>query len=353
MTVKGDEGTIESISTFSRGKRMTVEEIANALGLSKSTVSRALSGKGRIGQETRERVRSYVESQKPETPQSEEKRQMKTENIGVVIPADAYTTSIPFFQECLLGVSEAAASEGYNVLITTGTATDYSGLRQMVEKQKVDGVILMRSSEQDLALEYLAGQCIPVGLTGRCDYEGVIQVDSDNCEAARTMTSMLVDSGYRKFALIVGEISYRVNQERTEGFFQALDYYGLPREEQLYIRNFKWMGLMDTMIEDVLARRIECIICGDDVICSSMMSKLQAEGYRIPLDIGIASLYNGASLNCFTPAVTAVNILARQQGITVGKQVIHCLKGEPYSKKTMLDYEILLRKSAGRILNIR
>ena len=74
-----------------------------------------------------------------------------------------------------------------------------------------------------------------------------------------------------------------------------------------------------------------------------MMSRLQAEGYRIPLDIGIASLYNGATLDCFTPAVTAVNILARQQGITIGKQMIHCLKGEIYNKKTMLDYEILLR----------
>ena len=50
------------------------------------------------------------------------------------------------------------------------------------------------------------------------------------------------------------------------------------------------------------------MICGDDVICSRMMSRLQAEGYRIPLDIGIASLYNGATLDCFTPAVTAVNI---------------------------------------------
>ena len=265
-----------------------------------------------------------------------------------MIPADAYTTSIPFFQECLLGISEAAASENYNVIITTGTATDYSGAKQLVEDHKVDGMILMRSYDEDLTLEYLTKQDIPVGLTGSCSDENVIQVDSNNNEAARRMTSMLIDCGYKKFALILGESTYRVNHERIDGFYQAIDRYGLAREQQLCIRNFKLMGLLDTIIHDVMSNKIECVICGDDVICSRMMSRLQAEGYRIPLDIGIASLYNGATLDCFTPAVTAVNILARQQGVTIGKQMIHCLKGELYNKKTMLDYEILLRKSAGR-----
>ncbi|MEI3206820.1 MAG: substrate-binding domain-containing protein [Lachnospiraceae bacterium] len=209
-------------------------------------------------------------------------------------------------------------------------------------------MILMRSYDEDLTLEYLTKQGIPVGLTGSCADENVIQVDSDNNEAAHRMTSMLIDCGYKKFALILGESTYRVNHERIDGFYQAIDRYGLAREQQLCIRNFKWMGLMDNIIHDVMSNKVECVICGDDVICSRMMSRLQAEGYRIPLDIGIAALYNGATLDCFTPAVTAVNILARQQGITIGKQMIHCLKGEIYNKKTMLDYEILLRKSAGR-----
>ena len=300
---------------------MTIEEIANELGVSKSTVSRALSGKGRIGKATIERIQAYVAAhdnlpnQYGEKKAKEERKMAKTGNIGVVIPADAYTTSIPFFQECLLGISEAAASENYNVIITTGTATDYSGAKQLVEDNKVDGMILMRSYDEDLTLEYLTKQGIPVGLTGSCADENVIQVDSDNNEAARRMTSMLIDCGYKKFALILGESTYRVNHERIDGFYQAIDRYGLAREQQLCIRNFKWMGLLDTIIHDVMS---------------------------------IAALYNGATLDCFTPAVTAVNILARQQGITIGKQMIHCLKGEIYNKKTMLDYEILLRKSAGR-----
>ena len=91
------------------------------------------------------------------------------------------------------------------------------------------------------------------------------------------MTSMLIDCGYKKFALILGESTYRVNHERIDGFYQAIDRYGLAREQQLCIRNFKWMGLLDTIIHDVMSNKIECVICGDDVICSRMMSRLQAE----------------------------------------------------------------------------
>lgn len=179
---------------------MTIEEIANELGVSKSTVSRALSGKGRIGKATIERIQAYVAehdnlpNQYGEKKAKEEKKMAKTENIGVVIPADAYTTSIPFFQECLLGISEAAASENYNVIITTGTATDYSGAKQLVEDHKVDGMILMRSYDEDLTLEYLTKQDIPVGLTGSCSDENVIQVDSNNMEAIHSFEFVRSDA---------------------------------------------------------------------------------------------------------------------------------------------------------------
>lgn len=87
---------------------MTIEEIANELGVSKSTVSRALSGKGRIGKATIERIQAYVAAQDNlsnqygEKKANDEKKLVKTGNIGVVIPADAYTTSIPFFRSVFL-----------------------------------------------------------------------------------------------------------------------------------------------------------------------------------------------------------------------------------------------------------
>lgn len=87
------------------------------------------------------------------------------------------------------------------MIITTGTATDYSGAKQLVEDHKVDGMILMRSYDEDLTLEYLIKQGILVGMAGSCADGNVIQVDSDNNEAARRMTSMLIDCGYKKVCI--------------------------------------------------------------------------------------------------------------------------------------------------------
>lgn len=111
---------------------MTIEQIAKDLGVSKSTVSRALSGKGRIGEETREKIHTYAAENGFDMPAKAPASLVKTRNIGVTIPADAYNISIPFFQECLLGICEAAGQLEYDVLIINQTFNDISGIRSIV-----------------------------------------------------------------------------------------------------------------------------------------------------------------------------------------------------------------------------
>lgn len=328
---------------------MTIEQIAKELGVSKSTVSRALSGKGRIGAQTRLKIQSYAREMGIWPEKQPDEEQVRTKNIGVVIPADAYTMSIPFFQECLLGISEAASMLQYYVMVIASPLNDISGIRTLVENGRVDGMILMRSVEDDRIIKYLTEIHFPTGLTGICDYEEVIQVDTDNEKAAENLTSLLIGQGYRRFAMVVGNAGYKVNADRCNGFYRALERYGIPGDQQLMYSNFINMELLDSIISDVFARKIECIVCADDVICTRLMSRLQAEGYRIPHDISIVSLYNSINLDCFSPAVTAVNISAKQIGNTIGKQMIQFLQGNEYSAKTILDYEILFRKSAGKV----
>ena len=141
----------------------------------------------------------------------------------------------------------------------------------------------------------------------------------------------------------------------------ALDRYGIPMEQQLFYNNFVNMEILDSIISDVIGKRAECIICGDDVICTRLMSRMQAEGYRIPKDISIASLYNSVNLECFSPAVTAVNISARQLGNETAKRLIAWLEETPGAAgrgggktkgeggRIELNYEILVRKSTGRM----
>lgn len=323
---------------------MTLDEIAKNLGVSKSTVSRALSGKGRIGEETRERIQSYARQQDAADadilPNTE-----KTRNLGVILPADVYLNGGPYFQECILGICETARFLEYDVLIATGTAHDVSAIRSLVEKHKVDGIILLRSLEDDKAVRYLTEAGFPVGLTGICAGEQVIQVDTDNEAAAESLTSLLIGKGYSRFALVIDDMEYRVNRSRYRGFAKALERNGIPMEKQTILSGPLRIDLLDAVLEDLIARKTECIVCGDDIICTRVMSALQSEGYRIPKDISVASLYNSPNLDCISPSVTAVNVSARQVGNTISRQMIAALEGKEFQQKTTMDFEILMRKS--------
>lgn len=251
----------------------------------------------------------------------------------------------------------------YHVMLVTGASNDISGLTELVESGKVDGAILMRSIQVDRMLQYLSGRNFPAALIGTCEYDNIIQVDTDNRASAESLCSLLIGQGYRRFAFIMGDMSYRVNGQRLQGCMDALDRYGVPREQQLIYRNFISMELLDSIISEVIGKKAECIICGDDVICTRLMSRMQAEGYRISKDISIASLYNSVNLECFSPAVTAVRVSAKQLGNETAKRLIRRLeegagdigpgdKTERENNRIALNYEILVRKSTGRIYRL-
>ena len=128
---------------------------------------------------------------------------MGTGNLAAVIPADVYTTGFPFFQESLLGISEVAGMLKYHVMLVTGVANDISGLAELVEGEKVDGAVLLRSMEGDRLLQYLSERSFPTALIGSCEYNNILQVDADNRAAAESLCSLLISQGYRHFAFIV------------------------------------------------------------------------------------------------------------------------------------------------------
>ena len=137
---------------------MTLDEMAKALGVSKSTVSRALSGKGRIGEETREKIIAFAREKgyTPDLPEGkQEQEKERTGNIAVALPADAYITGSPYFHECLLGICETARFLHYDVMITIVTEKDYSGIENLIRNRKADGIILTRSMENNQLLKYL------------------------------------------------------------------------------------------------------------------------------------------------------------------------------------------------------
>lgn len=323
---------------------MTQDEIAKLLNLSKTTVSRAISGKGRVSEDTRKKVFELI---------NREKRVLEagtlTRNICVAIPGDEMINSNTYFSEVLYGVCEALSLIDYNVIVVKTTENDISSIVKVVEEKKADGIILTRSLEHDRALEYLSSINFPAAVAGHTTLSNVISVDIDNGKAMEEMTSLLIAKGFKNFTCIVEDLNYMVNITRKNGFLKAIERNGLNKDRQfLHTGSFN-PDLLNVISSNVMSRKTDCIICGDDELAVRVMSWLKNEGYRIPMDVAIASCYNSPTLNVLVPSITAVDVSARNVGSTLGKQIINLIEGRPYSEKIVVDYDILIRKSTSRI----
>ena len=137
-------------------KDLTITDVAEALGISKTTVSRAISGKGRIGDETRQKVLAYIEENnyRP-NPMAKGLADQRTYNIAWVMPGDSSVSDLPFFQRCMVGIGEVTMPSNYDILICLVYEDNISQLKRIVENKKVDGVILGRTLVNDNSIKYL------------------------------------------------------------------------------------------------------------------------------------------------------------------------------------------------------
>ena len=327
-------------------KTLTIADIADALGVSKTTVSRAISGKGRIGSETRERVLKYIDAHNY-TPNviAKSLAQNKTYNLAVVMPGDYELIDLPFFQNCIMGIQEIASSFDYDMLLTVCNNADVTKLERIVRNRKVDGVILLRSFMDDVQVEYLQEKNVPFVITGSSNYKGVVQVDNDHRAACRELTSILLMKRMKKIALIGGNEEHVVTQSRLMGFKDAFADSGTAVDESLIYMNLDNPVLLDGKLDDIIKREVDCIVCMDDAICMEVLYKLRREGISVPDQIRVASFYNSSMLETHDPSITSLDFDAKELGMLVCRTLLDMIEGQKVQKKTLLGYEVRLCES--------
>ena len=325
---------------------MTIGDVAEALGVSKTTVSRAISGKGRIGTATRDRVLAYI-NEHNFTPNAIAKglAQQRTYNLGWVIPGDYDTVDLPFFQNCLLGISETASSLQYDILVSMVKGHDISQLERAVTNHKIDGVILSRTLENDRPAQYLLEQEIPFVAIGNSRMPGVIRIDHDHQGACKELTALLLLKGIRKIGLIGGNRSFIVTQSRLAGFMAAFAEVGLDEASDMIYLDVDHAALVDRVVSELLDKGAECIVCMDDSLCREALRSLKKRQLRIPEDVKVASFYNSPALEGHVPAVTALNFDAVALGRAACRNLIHMIEGEEYEEQILLGYDIVLKES--------
>ncbi|KAI4448570.1 HTH-type transcriptional regulator MalR [Eubacterium plexicaudatum ASF492] len=327
-------------------KKLTMEDVAKELGVSKTTVSRAVSGKGRIGEETRKRVLEYIEQHNYKPNQAAgEPVHNRTYNIGMVLQTDMLTSELPFFPKALKGIGETAEKEEYNVIMTLVDSNDFSGLVRVIENHKVDGMILMRTLQDDQPAAMLKKSGIPFVTIGLSDDPQIYQVDNDHVDACRELTSILLLKGMKKIAVVSGDRNHVINRKRLEGFYQAHQDMGIPYDASLIFTDIDSEAFACGAAERILQRSADCMIGADDLLTGYLLKKLEEENVRIPEEMRLASFHDSQLLKSAKNGITAIKFNIEELGREACKVLLRRMRGEEAAHITKLSYEVAMRES--------
>ena len=304
------------------------------------------SGKGRIGQATRERVLEFIEKHdyRPNV-MAKGLAQKKTFNLALLLPKDYAVTEFPFFKDCMQGICEVASSHDYDVIISMIDGDDLSQIQRLEANRKVDGMILSRAVEHSKAQDYLKNCKEPFVAIGPEEDPEITYVDNKNQEASEELTSIMLMKGVQKLALLGGNHSFSVTKSRYQGYAQAHEKMHVPVSPELVFMDCEDQVKVSEAVKQALEQGADGILCMDDAISSMCIGSLRERKIPIPSQVRVASLYDSKSLEYNNPPITSVKFDTVRLGKMAAEKLLKMM-GEEMEEETLpLNYQVVLRES--------
>lgn len=325
---------------------ININDIAQNLNISPTTVSRALSGKGRVSKDTKDKINNYLKKNDVEPHTRNSKFiDKKTKTIGVVLPAEGNYAEMPFFTKMLMSLYDFFNVHGYNTLLIRISQEDISTLKDVIKKHNVDGVILTRIINDESEIKFLKEKKVPFVVIGTCEDKNIYQVDADQRAACRELTNILFKMGIRKTVLMCANRGQKIIQERIDGYLDAIRDNEMPIEYKNIIENAADENILEKALFDILRMQAECIICSDDGICISMLNYFQKMGVRVPKDIRVATFYNSPMLEEHNSSITSIEFDIKEWAKQAGGMLLKVLNNEECERKQIVGYHMLLKES--------
>lgn len=324
---------------------ITLADVADAMGVSKTTVSRVISGKGRIGKETRQRVMEYIEKSgyKPNVI-AKGLAKSKTYNIAILLPTDCNISELPFFQSCTYGVCDAAAKRDYDVLVVYQNAEPGETLARMIDNHKIDGILVARTLVKDRTADYIKSRKIPLVAIGSSQDEELVQVDNDHLGACRELTASILAQGFRRIALVGGNPDHVVTRTRYRGFAEAFRDADMPVAADMVFLNVEREEQMDEVVESILAKHAEYIVCMDDMLCSRVLECLKQKEVTVPGQIRVASFYSSLLIQGSGYEIADIQFDVVELGRTACNVLLDMIEGKKVQTRRLLGYQTRIKK---------
>ena len=275
---------------------VTIKDIAREVGVSPSTVSRALSDSPLISEKTKQNVKEVAQRLGYE--RNELARGLVKGSSGAVGLVVADITN-PFFSDIAQGVGEVAHRFGYGVMLcdTAGKANRESDYIRLLRRKRVDGLILTSATMDDPYLKDLAKTRTPFILVSRlCRSVDAPYVVVDDRVGARLAVEHLINLGHQYIGFIGGPANVQSSRDRMVTYREVLQEHGLAEKEE-------WMGFSDftqaagrkagrQMLS--LPERPSAIFAANDMIALGVLEVAEEMGFLIPDDLSLVG-YNDIS----------------------------------------------------------
>jgi LacI family transcriptional regulator len=341
-----------------RYEALTIKDIAKALNLSISTVSKALRDSHEISEETKKAVNAYAEANnyKP-NPIAQSLKRGLSKSIGVIV----CNIDNNFFSQVINGIESVAYNKGYNVTITQSHESYEREVMtvQHLSSRSIDGLLVSLSAETVHVDHFkkLHARGLPIvffdRVTDEIDTHTLI---SNNYKGAYDATLHLIGQGAKRIATITSSNSLSITRERLNGYKQALLDHGLFIDER-YIKYCRHGGMLQEETEQAIRElmemkdRPEAIFTASDRLSTTSFSLLKQMDIDIPRQVALIGFTNSVSAHIFGPPLSSIV----QPAFEMGKQSMELLIQLIESKrpvtqfeKRVLENEVKIRESSLR-----
>lgn len=291
----------------------TIRDIAQATGLSVTTVSRALSGAGRLSEATRSRVRVAAQTMgySPNRAAQALAGKRGTGFAGLVLTDLGYGREDSFLADYLSGLGQGLAAEGVDLFLAAipQGQSELSVICNIVATRRADGLILSRTSEADPRVAFLVAEGFPFVTHGRV-LDGALAhdwVDTDGSAAFAEAFAMLHALGHRRLGLLTIEepMTFRLN--RTEGLLAAIAAQGDPAVRLRVATSPRYDAARRMqVIRDLLTApdRPTAVLALFDGLALAVLREAEALGLAVPRDLSVIGFDNIPAAALARPGLT-------------------------------------------------
>ena len=343
-------------------KRVTARDVAEAAGVSRTTVSFVLNDVPgmRISEDTRQRVLQAAQ-QLGYQPNISAQRLVtgQTRILAYVerqTPERAFADA--FLPQVLRGVHDAASGSNYEVLFAPIPLENGANrCARLLRGGHVDGLILSGPRSDDLELRQLLEDDAPIVLQGHWPGVSVASVDVDNTTAARMATEHLIHLGHKHIGMIVhAPLAYTAAAARLQGYQESVEAAGLPDSVDCIALADFTPASGEAAMEELLQRKVmpTGVFAGSDTVAIGAMRAAKRKGYCIPQDIAFVGFDDIPMAVYHDPPLTSVRLPAYGIGWAAADLLLRLIgKDDVHDCNILLKSELIIRASCGALLEGR